>query len=87
MSGGATTSVFAVELELAGEVNSAVVELATGHQAGKKYMPKAVKTAAEAARGPFEVSDFPDLIPDSTVAFAACKAVPEILDSKTILVH
>lgn len=45
-------------------------------------MPHSIKTQEQLARGPFEVSDFPDLIPDSTVAFAACKAVPEIVDRK-----
>lgn len=45
-------------------------------------MPHSVKSPTQAARGPFEISDFPDQIPDSTVAFATCKAVPEIVDSK-----
>jgi hypothetical protein len=34
--------------------------------------------------GPFEVSNYPDLISDTTVAFAFCKAVPEIVDGRTI---
>lgn len=39
----------------------------------------AVTRKEQLSLGPFSVSDYPDLIPDSTVAFAACKAVPEIL--------
>ena len=45
-------------------------------------MPHSIKTATQAARGPFEISDFPDKLSDTTVAFAACKAVPQIVDRK-----
>lgn len=45
-------------------------------------MPHPIRTEEEMARGPFEVSDFPDKIADTTVAFAMCKAVPEIVDGE-----
>jgi len=46
-------------------------------------MPHNVKTPEQLAVADsenFAISDYPDKIPDSTVAFAACKAVPEIVD-------
>ena len=43
-------------------------------------MPHAVKTAEQASKGPFELSNFPEFIPDTTVAFGACKAVPDVID-------
>ena len=45
-------------------------------------MPHPIRSEEQMARGPFEVSDFPDKIADTTVAFAMCKAVPEIVDGK-----
>jgi len=45
-------------------------------------MSHPIRTPAQEARGPFEISDFPNKISDTTVAFSACKAVPQIVDSK-----
>ncbi len=47
-------------------------------------MPHPIRSPEQLARGPFETSDFPDKIPDTTVAFAMCKAVPEIIDGTIV---
>ncbi|PSC69363.1 FLOWERING LOCUS T-like isoform X2 [Micractinium conductrix] len=43
-------------------------------------MPKPVTSPEQIAQRPPETSNYPDLISDTTVAFAMCKAVPEIVD-------
>lgn len=43
-------------------------------------MPHSIKSPEQLAHAKnIEISDFPDKISDSTVAFAACKAIPEIV--------
>ncbi|KAL4447834.1 hypothetical protein ABPG75_005053 [Micractinium tetrahymenae] len=46
-------------------------------------MPKPVVSPEQIAQRPPEISDYPDRISDTTVAFAMCKAVPEIVDEVT----
>jgi hypothetical protein len=45
-------------------------------------MPKPVTAPEQIAQRPPEISDYPDLISDTTVAFAMCKAVPDIVDGE-----